>query len=106
MALEGGKSPKKGGKSKAGGGKGALSMADVDSMLAGIGDEDEDENMSDIDEDDDDLLGELQVTSSGGRHDAINHMGQVFCAPNNGLPMHFKQDRNCLYTLLFMSVVQ
>ena len=58
-----GKAPKKGGKSKAGG-KGALSMADVDSMLAGIGNIGEvgsgdDEDMSDVD--DEELLGELQV---------------------------------------------
>lgn len=61
LALEG-KAPKKGGNSKAGG-KGALSMADVDSMLAGIGDIGEvgsdDEDISDID--DEELLGELQV---------------------------------------------
>lgn len=61
MALEG-KAPKKGGKSKSGKG-GAFSMADVDSMLAGIGDigegDDDDEDMSDID--DEALLGELQV---------------------------------------------
>lgn len=62
MALEG-KSPKKGGKSKSGKG-GAFSMADVDSMLAGIGDIGEggsgdEDDMSDID--DEDLLGELQV---------------------------------------------
>ena len=61
LALEG-KAPKKGGNSKAGG-KGALSMADVDSMLAGIGDigevgSDDEEDMSD---DDEELLGELQV---------------------------------------------
>ena len=63
MALEG-KAPKKGGKSKAG--KGAFSMADVDSMLAGIGDVggsggEDDEDMSDVD--DEDLLGELKVNS-------------------------------------------
>ena len=63
MALEG-KAPKKGGKSKSGKG-GAFSMADVDSMLAGIGDigeggsGEDDDDMSDID--DEDLLGELQV---------------------------------------------
>ena len=62
MALQG-KAPKKGGNSKAGG-KGGLSMADVDSMLAGIGDigevgSDDDEDMSDVD--DEELLGELQV---------------------------------------------
>ena len=63
LALEG-KAPKKGGNSKAGG-KGALSMAEVDSMLAGIGDigevgsNDDDDDMSDID--DEELLGELQV---------------------------------------------
>ena len=60
MALEG-KTPKKGGKSKSG--KGAFSMADVDSMLAGIGDIGEggsgDEDLSDFD--DEALLGELQV---------------------------------------------
>ena len=62
LALEG-KAPKKGGKSKTGG-KGALSMADVDSMIAGIGDigdvgSGDDEDDSDID--DEDLLGELKV---------------------------------------------
>ena len=64
MALEG-KAPKKDGKSKGSAGKGPLSMADVDSMLAGIGDigemgsGDDDEDLSDVD--DEDLLGELQV---------------------------------------------
>ena len=63
MALEGKAPTKKGGKSKSGEG-GALTMADVDSMLAGIGDIGEggsgdDDDMSDID--DEDLLGELQV---------------------------------------------
>ena len=62
MALQG-KVPQKAGKSKAG--KGVPSMADVDSMLAGIGnigdvgESGDDEDMSDLDEED--LLGELQV---------------------------------------------
>lgn len=63
MALEG-KAPKKGGKSSKSGKGGAFSMADVDSMLAGIGDIGEGgSGDDDSDIDDEDLLGELQVTS-------------------------------------------
>ena len=60
LALEG-KSPGKG-KSPKSGGRGGMTMADLDKVMADvdkIGEDDDGEDLSDID--DDDLLGELQV---------------------------------------------